>query len=302
MALIKNRSFTPIDSQGKEIPEDGLELFDLIVNDGDVHNHLGGFIPPHWHPEVEFFILEEGVIDLGIGTQIYRFLPGDGCFINSGILHSFKTKTDAPCRYRSYIFAASIVSGTPGSIFDTKYIRPLLEQGPTFFRFHPSQHEPFYTYFDQAYAACAHTTDGYEFDIREAFTKMLLYVREQSNLTSSREISSLQEMRIKHMLSWIEEHLTDEITLSDLAASANICMRECQRLFSNYLHYTPTEYIRHKRLFHAAEQIAATDLPITEIALTYGFATPSYFSKQFKELIGFTPSEYRRSIQKFSSI
>jgi len=53
------------------------------------------------------------------------------------------------------------------------------------------------------------------------------------------------------------------------------------------------EYLQEKRLLLAAEKLISTDLPVTDIALSCGFSSPSYFTKQFRELIGKTPSVYR---------
>lgn len=295
-SLIKSRYSMIRDSQGKEIPEKGLELFDLIVNDGDIHPYAGGLIPPHWHRELELFLVTDGMIDVGIGENVYRLSPGDGCFINSSVLHSFTPATDPPCHYHSFVFDASIVGGAPGSIFDTMYVRPLLESGPPYLEFHQPEDAAFFSWFQEAFHACEQENIGYEFQIRHAFSNIFLYIRSQSSLHPARVLSSMQEERVKQMLAWIDNHLTHEITLDSLAASANICTRECQRLFQRYLHYTPTEYIRRKRIFFAAEKIASSDLPVTEIALSCGFSSPSYFSKQFKALFGSSPSDYRSSV------
>ena len=46
------------------------------------------------------------------------------------------------------------------------------------------------------------------------------------------------------MMIYIHEHYTEKITISDLASTAYLSERECFRIFRNYLHTTPTEYIR----------------------------------------------------------
>lgn len=90
-----------------------------------------------------------------------------------------------------------------------------------------------------------------------------------------------------------EVSLTRHIT--DIADAAGICTRECQRIFRQYLHYSPIGYIRRKRIFNAAQLLSDTDRPVTDIALDCGFSNTSYFSKQFRELMGSTPGEYRAS-------
>lgn len=56
----------------------------------------------------------------------------------------------------------------------------------------------------------------------------------------------------------------------------------------------PTEFIRSIRLKKAARLLTDTDLSIVEISEKVGFATPSYFSKCFKEMFGVLPTQYHK--------
>ena len=133
--MIHNRSFVPMNPDKKEINELEHSPFDFIANEGNIHSYAASLIPSHWHRELEIFILLEGRVRIGAGSETFEVVPGEGCFINTGILHSFACLVPSPCRYRSFVFDAGIVSGTPGSIFDTRYIRPLLENGPAYLKF-----------------------------------------------------------------------------------------------------------------------------------------------------------------------
>ncbi len=42
-------------------------------------------------------------------------------------------------------------------------------------------------------------------------------------------------MHIKEMMSWVENHLTEPLTLKEIAASVHLSPRECQRIFKAYL-------------------------------------------------------------------
>ena len=107
-----------------------------------------------------------------------------------------------------------------------------------------------------------------------------------------------QDERLKKMLTWMHRNLDKTISVSEIANTANICLRECQRIFQQYLHYSPIEYLQRIRIFHAAKLLTDSDAPITEIALNCGFSNPSYFSKQFKTIMGSRPREYRAASHK----
>ena len=292
--MIHNRSFVPMNPDKKEINELEHSPFDFIANEGNIHSYAASLIPSHWHRELEIFILLEGRVRIGAGSETFEVVPGEGCFINTGILHSFACLVPSPCRYRSFVFDAGIVSGTPGSIFDTRYIRPLLENGPAYLKFeHPSEYPAFFRDFDAAFSACANEETGYEFEVRAAVSRMLLLIGQQSEMLPHSRPSSLQDTRAKQLLPWIDANLERNLSIKEIAAVINVCPRVCQRLFRQYFHCTPMEYLQEKRLLLAAEKLISTDLPVTDIALSCGFSSPSYFTKQFRELIGKTPSVYR---------
>lgn len=297
--MIRKPNFIIVDNHGEEIQEKDAHLLDLTVNDGDIQQFAAGHIPPHWHKDLEAFILLEGAVKIGIGDTVYQLCKGDGCFINSEVLHSFTADTSAPCRYRSFVFNPDIIGGTPGSVFDAVYVRPLLENGAAFLKFQNKNGDGvFFEQFEHAFAACTSEEYGYEFQLRNALSNILLYAKSKSTGAAKRPIPSIQEIRLKEMLLWIDQHIGTAITVSDIADTVNICTRECQRIFHQYLFYSPIEYVHRKRIYNAARLLSDTNLPVTDIALSCGFSNPSYFSKKFRELMKSTPGEYRAGVRK----
>lgn len=295
--MIRNPNSIRIDRNRRELPEQHVQLFNLTVNHGDVHHYLADCIPSHWHQELEIFLLLEGSVQIDIGELVYRIDAGEGGFINTGVLHTFTASVPSPCIFRSFVFDSGIVGGTPGSIFDTVYVRPLLETGPSFLKFQKtSENEPYFHQFRQAFTACEKELPGYEFKIRSALSDILLFIREKSQVLPPRRMPAVHETRIKQMLEYIDANIGNAMAVKEIADTAGICPRECQRIFKRYLHYSPMEYVQRRRIFAAARLLSDTDSPVTEIALNCGFQSPAYFSKQFKLLTGSTPKDYRSTI------
>lgn len=296
--MIFNRNYLHINSYRKEVPEQGLEMFNLTANDGDIHQFPTGCIPFHWHSELEIFVLLGGRVQINIRDSTIYLNAGEGCFINTGVLHSFNVLEGFPCRYRSFVFDAGIVGGVPGSIFDVNYVRPIINNGVPYLVFSDnSENAIYFEQFDLAFRACEEEREGYEFCVREALSNILLFLNKKS-FSSFLKIASVREMRLKQILEWIDMNIEKEIRLNDIAVIANICPRECQRIFSKYLHCSPMEYIRRQRMLVAADLITTTNEPVTNVALRCGFSSPSYFSSQFKHMFGKSPIEYRDSFIK----
>lgn len=298
--MIANNDHIFTDSNGREHLFPKSRDFSFCAQEGDVHQYIADCIPFHWHDHFEIYVQQMGLVQIGICEDNYILKPGEGCFINSGVLHSFTAIEPDVCSYHSFVIDPGIIGGMPGSVFDTKYVKPLIEKGPAFLAFSPEKDKPYFTAFDHMFHLCQQEPSGYELKLRNQLSDLILYLHEKSNVLSSRRIPELTDTRMKQMLTWIDENLGNDISLEDIAASASICPRECQRIFRRYLHYTPMEFLRQRRLLHAAELLASTDRSITEIALECGFSSPSYFSMQFKKLSGHTPLAYRETVNKIN--
>ncbi len=291
--MIYKRTFLPL---GQDLHEDalpGLTQFNISANMGDIEKYIEGYIPLHWHAELEIFQLLEGSVDIEVENQTITLEPGEGCFINTGILHAYRAKRHA--YYHSFVFDAGIVGGAPGSIFDTRYVQPLLKDGPSFLKINredTSYHEPHAA----AFTACEKEAVGYELEVRAQLSKILLFLLEKAAEThevNPHRFSPDEDRRIKQCLEWIDLNLEKKVMLNDIASAANISPRECQRLFKNCLCRRPMEYLLYRRLLRAAQLLADEGRTITETAFACGFDSPSYFTKKFRELTGVAPSRYR---------
>lgn len=301
--MILSRARIKLDDSGKELPPEGIEAFNLTVNEGYIQQYIAGYIPAHWHGEFEIFRLFSGCVDIGIGDKTYTYHAGEGCFINANVIHSFTARVPERCNYRSFVLDAGIIGSVPGSVFDTKYVRPFAEYGAPIIKFSENDavDTAFFQAFDRAFTACAEESPAYEFITRAALSEMFLAAHDKSRTAEIQKPPKVQEERLKLMIRRIEDNLDKPLTVRKIADAVNICPRECQRIFKKCLHYSPIEYALRRRIFAAAEQLAATDKSVTEIALTYGFSSPSYFTKQFKALVGVSPAAYRSAVRSSGS-
>lgn len=96
------------------------------------------------------------------------------------------------------------------------------------------------------------------------------------------------------VIGYIEENLTEPIRYETLARMAGCSVYEFSRIFSFLTGMPLSEYIRRRRLSQAAFDIQSGSGRIVDIALKYGYESPTTFTRAFKELHGTTPSEVRR--------
>lgn len=101
--------------------------------------------------------------------------------------------------------------------------------------------------------------------------------------------------RIRQIIGYIQSHYTENITLDELAEQVHLCRSECCRMFRRYMQETMFDYLIRYRLEQSLTLLRNTSLNITQIAQQVGFATPGYYSRLFKGVMGCTPMEYRRT-------
>ena len=86
-------------------------------------------------------------------------------------------------------------------------------------------------------------------------------------------------------------------TVEALCARSGLHMRELQRLFRDAVGITPKWMIQRYRLHEALEALEARQGSLAEIAATLGYADQAHFSRDFKALVGMSPSQYTRSLR-----
>lgn len=98
-------------------------------------------------------------------------------------------------------------------------------------------------------------------------------------------------------IEYIHCNYTAAITVDDIAQALQITRKRLYAAFRDVFHITPKQYLIYYRIEKACKQLKTTDRPVQEIAEMVGYASPFYFSKEFKRLIGIPPSQYRTALQ-----
>ena len=275
--------------------------FPYIASRNEIDRYMGGFVPWHWHKEVELFYMESGVLEYYTPKGTVVFPAGTGGLVNSNILHMTRPKEGVKDTTQFlHIFDTSFIGGRQGSRIEQKYIAPLLlapqAEIIALFPDFPEQARLLkilrdsFELSDQDFA--------YEVKLRAALSDIWcgLFTLAAPLLKAKTGYDKAND-KIKLMMVYIHEHYTEKISVSDIASAGFISVRECFRVFQNCLHVTPAEYLKTYRLQNACQLLAGTPEPVTVIGQACGLGSSSYFGKVFREFTGYTPLEYRRKWQ-----
>lgn len=129
------------------------------------------------------------------------------------------------------------------------------------------------------------------FDLTRQFLLKLLVNQEENNL---HEI-------INKAKQYINEHLSEDVSVASIASSLYITPNYLSRLFKRVTGEGCNEYIVRKRIEKAKILLETTNLKTYKIAMSVGYNDTNYFSLAFKKSTGMSPTKYREEYLKQSS-
>lgn len=260
--------------------------------------HDGGRVPWHWHPDAEFTWVLQGSIRLCTNNHTLTLHAGDGAFINSNALHYKELLPGNIPAALTLVFDPLLISGFHKSIYEQKYVDPILncrELETMFLSPSNTNQRTILEFIRNTYDDADRSLAGYEFVVRNNLSSawFLLYQEAEPLLHSRAIVADQGEKRIKRMLLYIQQHYQEKLTLEQIASAASISGRECLRCFHQNLNTTPFTCLLEYRIRQAADELRNTDRAITDIAYSSGFSGTSYFGKTFRKFMNCSPSEYR---------
>lgn len=104
-----------------------------------------------------------------------------------------------------------------------------------------------------------------------------------------------QTMAVQRMQEYIEVHLSEEITLGQLAEVSLYSPWHSYRIFHDYLGMTPAEYIRRFRLSKSAMKLRKENVKVIDVAADLGYSSVDGFQRAFYREFGCNPKEYART-------
>ncbi|TRZ45081.1 hybrid sensor histidine kinase/response regulator transcription factor [Robertkochia solimangrovi] len=113
-----------------------------------------------------------------------------------------------------------------------------------------------------------------------------------SDLPQDMQTNSLDKEFIEKVFFYINENISDpDISVESLANKLNLSRSQVYRKIKSLTDQSPNEFIRNVRLQKARQILESGNTNIGNVCYAVGFASPSYFSKCFKQNFGILPTE-----------
>lgn len=127
--------------------------------------------------------------------------------------------------------------------------------------------------------------------LNNQYSPLSLKQLDEINYAGSLGLSSLQ-----FLIDYIERHLEENITLSQMAAMLNFSQAYLSQRFKEETGIPLHQYIIRRRVQRAKQLLQCSNLSLTDIALRCGFCSHSHLSRCFRRIEGIPPSAFRLGI------
>ncbi len=109
-------------------------------------------------------------------------------------------------------------------------------------------------------------------------------------------IGGLPKYKLREVITYINDHLDQDITIAELATLVQMSSHYFSSLFKQSTGFAPHQYVTKCRIERAKQLLATRELPIVEICHQVGFHSQSHFTRIFRKYTTTTPKLYRDSL------
>lgn len=252
-------------------------------------HHLKQSFSKHTHEGYAVGVIEGGALGFFYRGENVVAAPGQINLCVPGEVHTGRPATPEGWSYRMFYFDARLLQQVAGDLADRPRALPFFQSGvivdarlaQRLRQVHQRLENPHTPPLEQQTLLLDVLT---RLILRHADTPLAFY-------KLGREPEAVRLVK-----SYLESCPAEAISLEQLACLTNLSRYHLVRVFHRAVGVPPHAYHRQVRIGRAKELLASGH-PIAEVALATGFTDQSHLNRWFKRLWGFTPGEYRNSVQ-----
>lgn len=263
----------------------------------------------HAHNYVEIAFVEAGRGIHKIGNDCISCGSGDLFLLNSQIKHQFipdagGTLTVCNCVFLPELFDYSLAGSKSIQTLSHIFLfRSFMVDGPfPYLEVHAG--DDTFPWLKNLFLSILNEyrseETGYLELIRAYMIELIIYILRKAqsavNIGSvpipGKDTASLINDRV---VSYIEAHFTDDVTIGDLAVLAFLSPAQLCRVFRQTTGFTVKEFMQKTRIEVACKMLCETNRSISDISMSVGYRDCKYFTRLFTKIEGLTPSMFRKT-------
>jgi AraC-like DNA-binding protein len=137
---------------------------------------------------------------------------------------------------------------------------------------------------------------GYELAVSVLIKQILLLLLRHDSRKVLIEQDNFDRLRLKPVLDYIENHLTDRIQVEEVCKIANMSYYYFVKYFKKTIGLSFTEYVNYRKVKWAERILLTKDLSISEVGERIGMPNMAHFYKMFKKYNDCSPKQFQRKM------
>lgn len=249
----------------------------------------------HNHDYYEFYIFLDGVVTYYIEEKVYDLCAGDILVIPPGKMHR-PVISDPNAVYERIVLSinADFIASMDDEQHTLKELLNYIEEKKHYlFPIPPSEFE-FYSTLLERFIHLNMEEPNIMLTQKAYILLLLDHLRTQKNNNTATEEQD-QFDTIPEIINYINENLSERLTLDDLSNRFFISKYHLIRKFKAYTNATVYDYIISKRIV-LAKKLLREGVSATDTCLKCGFTNYSNFYKSFQDKAGMSPAEFKASL------
>lgn len=284
------------DRSRREVKSHGSYEFPVLVSQERLSAFEKYTFQWHWHKEMEWTYIKSGEIRYQVNEREYHLKEGDGLFCNSNMMHTGGPVNGEDCHYVSFTVHPRLLESYDNSFLQKRYVKPLTEDTvmPSFsLSRQVLWQREILDKLEEIEGLYNGNREDWDFRIYLLWMEIWLLVCNHRKSSAHTVSEGKNIVRLKRMISYLQTHYREKITLEQLAAEINICPGECCRFFKKHMQQSIFDYLLDYRIQQSLPLLSG-DCSVTEAGEQCGFSSAAYFTKVFRQRMGCSPKEYRK--------
>jgi AraC-like DNA-binding protein/mannose-6-phosphate isomerase-like protein (cupin superfamily) len=253
----------------------------------------------HWHKQVEFLVVTQGHLAIQTKDAYTIMEAGDVMLLGSSQPHRTHKYSEEPLH--QIVFQIDLTQhfdlSTLAYLHLFSELTHSLEPFNALFRSNMAVRASAYQLIRQIHEESQSRQIGYELAIVAAIKHLLLLLlrndkRDLAGLTEDSGIS-----RLRPALTYIDEHLTERITVEDVCRILNLSYHYFIKYFKKVMGLSFIDYVNYKRIKKAERLLLTGDLSTMEISYEVGIQNMAQFYKLFKRHNQCSPKEFKQRLR-----
>jgi AraC-like DNA-binding protein len=272
-----------------ENPLLSLRIFQAMRNDDSYTNW-------HYHKQLELLLILEGHLDVYVAEESFHLSAGDVLLIGASELHRDRSSSLLDYIVLQFDLEQFFDHSTiPYMRYFSETQMPLSKANYIFAE-NSSVKQQAVSCIRQILNEATRKETGYELAVSILIKQILLLLLRNDTRKVLIEQDNFDRVRLKPVLDYVENHLTDRIQVEEVCKIANMSYYYFVKYFKKTIGLSFTEYVNYRKVKWAERILLTKDLSISEVGERIGMPNMAHFYKMFKKYNDCSPKQFQRKM------